>query len=180
MPIAEITQLERVDPAGPGLSVSSSQLCEALYVPASSSEQEPAERTISIQIHGGTIRITGTEDGPTWLLPVIEEFVKVAALPENWDREGGLQIDPNLMNRALQTLDRLLSPGGAPPGVVPLSNGGLQLEWHRKGKDFEIEFNPNGEIEFYFFDEETSEEAEGAAENGLDQLEEYLGRVCLP
>jgi len=28
-----------------------------------------------------------------------------------------------------------------PPSIVPISDGGLQIEWHRAGKDFEIEFS---------------------------------------
>jgi hypothetical protein len=60
---------------------------------------------------------------------------------------------------------------------VPLSDSGLQIEWHRNDRDLEIEFNPSGGVEFYYFDEETGEEHEGPVGANFMYVEGYLARI---
>ncbi|HEY3241769.1 MAG TPA: hypothetical protein VGM03_00330 [Phycisphaerae bacterium] len=47
-------------------------------------------------------------------------------------------------------------PDDAPaPAVVPTSRGGLQLEWHTRGIDLEIEFETPHRLRGYFHDHQT-------------------------
>ena len=42
---------------------------------------------------------------------------------------------------ALSVLESILQPKTPAPQVIPLSNGGLQFEWHENGVDLEIEIS---------------------------------------
>jgi len=86
-------------------------------------------------------------------------------------------IDRGAINRALAAIDQLLDPRAPAPSVAPVSDSGLQIEWHHRGRDLEIEFSPDGRTEFYYFDEHTGEEHEGPAGPGFAFLQSYLGRI---
>ena len=114
---------------------------------------------------------------PEWLMPALQGFANLVTLPANWDREGASRIDGATINRALAATDQLLDVDSPAPSVVPLSSGGLQIEWHRRRRDLEIEFTPTGKSEFYFFDEETAEEHEGPVGSNFVNLRGYLPRI---
>lgn len=61
----------------------------------------------------------------------LEEF---KALKQGWDSYGGKPISPVSIDWAKVLLGRL-GPGWTP---VPLSDGGVQLEFHEQGVDIEI------------------------------------------
>lgn len=58
----------------------------------------------------------------------------LAGLDEGWDGDGALPISPE----AIATVQSF--------SVVPLSDGGVQLEFHRDGFDVEIEVAPQGKV----------------------------------
>ena len=75
----------------------------------------------------------------------------------------------------LSLLAHALDSRVPPPTVVPTSEGGIQVEWHRNGVDLEIESAPSGQVEFFFASQ--SEEYEGSAWEELDRLAEYARTV---
>ena len=87
---------------------------------------------------------------PAWFDPVMQGFVDLLTLPPNWDSYHAGPIDPKLVHDAMNFINSLLAPTSPAPRVVPLSSGGLQLEWHRKGVDLEVVFD-RGEQPFFFF-----------------------------
>ena len=68
-----------------------------------------------------------------------EKFARIAVLPENWDSYGAPRVSADAIRRAARWLESV--------AVVPCSDGGVQLEWHSDGVDFEIVFSANGDIE---------------------------------
>lgn len=60
---------------------------------------------------------------------------RLAALPNDWDNDGGAPIS----SRAILTVEQF--------ATVPCSDGGIQLEIHRDGFDIEINIGPDGRIE---------------------------------
>jgi hypothetical protein len=98
----------------------------------------------------------------------------VISLPENWDGEGAAKIDREAINQALTAINQLLDRNTPAPSVVPTPESGVQMEWHRRGKDLEIEFYPDGRKEFYYFDEATQEEHEGLVGSSFSLLRKYL------
>lgn len=61
-------------------------------------------------------------------------------LEENWDSYGGHPITQDVINAVTDFWIHI--PYNLTPQVVPTTKGGLQLEWHLKGTDIEIEFYP--------------------------------------
>jgi len=64
----------------------------------------------------------------------------VRKLQPNWDSYNAPAISPTAIKTAMSLL--LVTPL-----VVPRSNGGIQLEWHQDGLDWEIVINPDGTVE---------------------------------
>lgn len=87
---------------------------------------------------------------PSWFDSVVQGFVDLLTLPPNWNSYGGGTIDPNLVHSAMTFLNGVLDPTCPAPRVVPLSSGGLQLEWHRAGIDLEIIYD-RGEAPFFYY-----------------------------
>ncbi|MBI2930470.1 MAG: hypothetical protein HYY16_02365 [Planctomycetes bacterium] len=80
------------------------------------------------------------------------------ALPANWDTYGSRVIDPRVVYHALMLLAQTMGTRTPPPQVVPTSRGHIQLEWHRRGIDLQIEVTPSGRFIAAF------ERSEGATE----------------
>ncbi len=68
--------------------------------------------------------------------------VRLLALKENWDSYGAPIISKIAVDAALQLRNVL----AAVPSFVPMSNGGVQVEWHSLGFDVELEIQPNGRL----------------------------------
>ncbi len=67
------------------------------------------------------------------------EFNRLAALPPNWDAQGALAIEPEIIAAARRFADRLPENLVSAPAVVPMSKGNLQFEWHDGPRSLELE-----------------------------------------
>src|SRR6266700_2537711 len=97
---------------------------------------------------------------PAWFDPFMQGFVDLLTLQPNWDSYGARAIDRKLVHYAMNLTHGLLRPTSPAPRIVPLSSGGLQLEWSRYGTDLEIVFEPDCEPFFYHRSRLTGEEVE--------------------
>jgi hypothetical protein len=59
------------------------------------------------------------------------------ALKDDWDNDGAVAPTED----ALQLAEHILNTPGQ---AVPLTNGGVQIEWHIGGADVEIVITPEG------------------------------------
>ena len=71
--------------------------------------------------------------------PNLTNIYTLYELGAGWDSYGAMPID----QRAIEAVQRFVTVAGC---AVPLSDGGVQLEWHVDGWDIEIEFTPEGKI----------------------------------
>jgi|SRR5271157_5048898 len=78
---------------------------------------------------------------PAWFDALMQGFVDLLTLPPNWNSYGAGVVDPKIVHYAMNFINGLLGPTTPAPRVVPLSSGGLQLEWHRKGINLEVVFD---------------------------------------
>ncbi len=84
---------------------------------------------------------------PAWLREVEDEMVKLLSLEAGWDSYGALQVDPAQVVSAIALLRRIVNEvDTSRPSVVPTNKGGVQLEWHERGTDLEIEMCTDGTI----------------------------------
>src|SRR5712692_6050436 len=79
---------------------------------------------------------------PTWLKRDIECGGKLLLLPLGWNRQAAPPIDPGTIQSALDTLCLFMTESTAAPQWTPTQEGGVQLDWHERGIDLEIEFTP--------------------------------------
>lgn len=97
---------------------------------------------------------------PAWFDPLMQGFVDLLTLPPNWDSYGAGTIDPKIVHYTMNFINGRLGPTTPAPRVVPLSSGGLQLEWHRKGIDVEVVFDRD-EQPFFWYRNRVNEEESG-------------------
>jgi len=103
-----------------------------------------------------TSKVVDELDPEAWQV-AIEQLQRIAQAPPNWNSYGALAPAEAAIIGSLHILLWFASNKKSMPTVVPMSNGGIQLEWHYFGRDVEIEVNPNGEIVVFFEDALTGE-----------------------
>ncbi len=79
-------------------------------------------------------------DPPAWVEPTVQSLGMLLQLGPNWDSYGGSPIAPRCVAAALDLVFGALPYDTPVPSVVPTSGGGLQLEWHTRGAELEVEF----------------------------------------
>ena len=66
------------------------------------------------------------------------KIIELLELDLGWDGYGGIPILPNVAACARRLLDTFGNHTRIVPDIVPLSNGGLQLEWFVGGDELEV------------------------------------------
>lgn len=80
---------------------------------------------------------------------------RLAVLEPNWDGYGAPAINRGIIDAARQLIGRLASYTTVQPLVVPMSNGAVQLEWHRGQKILELEIEDPTTIHYLKWDPTT-------------------------
>lgn len=114
---------------------------------------------------------------PSWVPPVVRQLDMFLDLPHNWDSYGAPPPDPRLGFSALRLLVRVMHDNTPAPAIVPLSTGGLQLEWHQQGIDLEIEINEQHRFSMFFRDRRGGEEWQGSIGEDGGPLRQILGEL---
>ena len=91
-----------------------------------------------------------------------------------WDGFNAIPATVETVDLALRIIDRLIKPNVPKPSIVPVCDGAIQIEWHVKNYEFEIEITKPTEVEVLFADSKSDE----VHEFSLDLAnEEYLYMV---
>lgn len=105
-------------------------------------------RSSELTLHTGrgeiTVHLQGDE--PVWLRPALDRFSEILQLPENWNSYGARRIELTSVAYALGVLSETMLVATPAPSIVPTSPGGVQLEWHMRGIDLEVEVSPAGRV----------------------------------
>lgn len=141
------------------LSMTGNQFASRLEFPASSSAAvtKPQEQSFTVPARTSTIHVvvTNTIPSPTsalpdWVRPTLTAFVDIQNLTDNWNSYGGKVVNRDLINQSLVVLGSLMQQDSPAPSVVPLGDGGLQIEWHRRQQDLEIVFSADESAQFFY------------------------------
>ena len=106
-------------------------------------------------------------------------------LPEDWDSYGADPISPNAIAKAKSIIISVTSSFGIAIGdvvqltdVIPIADGGVQLEWVGPHAELEIEISPNGNIGLLYIsgsgDRRKYEESE---DNSLNDVYAMIARL---
>ena len=83
---------------------------------------------------------------------VLEDLWHLTALKRGWDSYDGLPTTRESISTAFTFLTVVMSPDTPPPSLVPLNDGGVQIEWHQNGIDIEASFPAEDEAELFMRD----------------------------
>ncbi|MGH8589599.1 MAG: hypothetical protein ACREXX_09795 [Gammaproteobacteria bacterium] len=133
----------------------------------------------SLSLPQSEIVVEVSQPEPTWLYPALHRLQHLSRLGDNWDSYGGRPLTDKAILTALSVIARLLCDESVPPAIVPTSEGGVQLEWHREGDELEIRVTPNGEISAFRFDEAAGKgtEVDHVSLSNLAPLVALTGRL---
>ncbi len=96
--------------------------------------------------HAGTSRDWPSSTVASNLLPVWQELQGLMLLGDNWNSYGARRISTQAISRALGLLQHLAWTGTLPE-VIPMSRGGVKLEWGADDDEIvELEFDADGPI----------------------------------
>jgi hypothetical protein len=76
-----------------------------------------------------------------WAKPTVDRLMALAPLRDNWDQRGSAGVRADVLSFAWQLLAQILPEDGMPPIIIPLGNGGIQLEWSSENAELEIEIS---------------------------------------
>ncbi|NIA71054.1 hypothetical protein HBA54_20860 [Pelagibius litoralis] len=111
------------------------------------------------------------------LFSIARKLQELAGLPVGWDGYDGQPLQSDIANFAFKLLSETLDPDCPPPQIVPLGYGGLQLEWHERGIDLEIEIEAPNRVALYFCDHQTGEEIEQQISTDYTAMAEQLAKL---
>lgn len=78
-----------------------------------------------------------------WFRDVATRVSELVEMPHDWNGYGEKRPHPSAAKRVVNLLDSIEYDGPAPE-IVPLPDGGMQIEFHSKHGDIEIEVPPSG------------------------------------
>lgn len=87
---------------------------------------------------------------PKWFEIARDALNALSALPANWNSYAALQIDVEAVTGAVELLLGVMDENKPLPTFVPVSHGGVLLEWHTAAADLEITILPSGRIHVVF------------------------------
>lgn len=96
-------------------------------------------------------------------------------LPSGWNGRAAPRVSAQAARSAGLILSSLMQASTVSPDIVPKNDGGLQIEWHDRQVDIEIDVPVDGVPSVLVEDLATGEEIEGS----LHQLAAVLGRFIV-
>ena len=103
------------------------------------------------------LEISATLGKQPWFNPILERLRGFLALSENWNGYGERTIHESTLRRVVEVL-KAVCPEGPAPEVVPMSDGGVQIEWASGSYEIEIEVPSIGAAKIFLADPSGSEQ----------------------
>jgi hypothetical protein len=104
------------------------------------------------------IQVTIREEAAAWFRDALAEIEELTKLPANWDGYGAKAVSATAAMSAVRFLSNVAYPKFSAPEIVPVSNGGLQVEWHQDQVDLELRFDPDSTPRAYIEDHAENED----------------------
>ncbi len=127
-----------------------------------------------------TVEFEWGENEPPWFGRAIAELRRLLWLPRNWDSHASRPVDLRSAAHVLGFLLTVMEASTPLPQFVPAQRGGIQLEWHRRGIDFEVEFDSSGQISGLFEDKWEGIEWEEDLTNNKERVIPVLPKLSRP
>ena len=86
-----------------------------------------------------------------------DKCIEFTNLKRGWDGFIASPVSIEKANVVMQLIDRLIKRNVPRPSIVPTYDGSIQLEWHKKNYQLEIEFTKLTEVEGLLINRKTDE-----------------------
>lgn len=116
---------------------------------------------------------------PLWLDHVMVRINRLLDLPSGWDSYQARAVDMDSVNIGLDVLLRTMQPETPLPQIVPTSRGTIQLEWHLRGIDLEVEALPSGLLHLSYEDALSGEVIEDLTTSSLAEMTQALKTLSM-
>jgi|SRR5271165_1569855 len=83
-----------------------------------------------------------------WLPDCVKKVVSLCELERDWDTYDSDRISPPAIRKAIVFLLEVSGEAIPEPSVSPVPGGGVGLHWRVHDRDLEIEFLPDGRVEY--------------------------------
>lgn len=114
---------------------------------------------------------------PQWFPDLAVRSFELLHLPQNWDSYGAIRIEPAAVEDALSLLVDLAGLGTPLPSVVPTVHGGVQLEWHSRESDVEIELTKDQPAEYFTYERASGKEQQGRVLDEMERVRAAIARL---
>jgi hypothetical protein len=106
---------------------------------------------------------------PAWVATFNANHRRVASLRPGWDGPGSIRISPRALYTASRITRRALGLIGeaVAPYIVPGGDGSVQLEWHERHGELELDIDCNGHVSIWGRDHRTCAEFEADGEEAI-------------
>lgn len=125
-------------------------------------------RQISLQV---------SQPAAAWIRSALAKIEDLTALAPGWDGYNGKIIDATVAVQAVRFVLDHAYPSLPEPAIVPTSEGGIQIEWHRGGIDFEVSISDDDSLVF-LEDAETGQIDEQPADQANSIFGSIIGRLA--
>ena len=109
-----------------------------------------------------------------WITEVVTKAANLLSLRKSWDSYNACVIKENAIDSMIRVLYSFNQKSTPMPSLVPLSNGEVQIEWHVKNRNLELEINENGISNLFYYD--SSDEIE-LLNPSDDQIATYIEKI---
>ena len=106
--------------------------------------------------------VTLREGTPPWLSSALADIARIADLPPGWDGYGSPQLSVKEREQATQLLASMTYSDLPAPNIVPVSGGGIQIEWQHCGRELELEIDAGAQEIIFLQVYEDGATAEGS------------------
>jgi hypothetical protein len=116
-----------------------------------------------------------------WNIKLSNNVDRLRKLSRGWDGPYSLPINNSLLNRVTALIRESLACLGSnarAPFVVPLPNGGVQVEWHVARGELEFELAADGKASIWIRDHGTNDEFETEGAKALNQFMLWAARLA--
>ncbi len=170
--------------AGPGVLAESSllgRLSTAETVAATYALADPLVRATPQELPWPPARRIAIRaprrDLPRELLRALDRACELQQLPRGWNSYGAEPVSDAAFRQTIEFLTAYVVRGIAGPVLVPTVRGGLQLEWHRRAVDIEVEVGPDGSVSWCAEDRRSGQEDEAVLTGHEGTVRAWLRRA---
>jgi hypothetical protein len=111
---------------------------------------------------------------PAWVTPVLQSISERWGVKPGWDSYDAKPTELRHVLRLLNALSAVMQDDSSAPLVTPLSDGGVQAEWHKHSEALEVVVPADEEARYYYYNEDSAQEEEEAFEPHCARVHELI------